>query len=91
VKDKMLVYLKAAAAFVLTVGTNLLINHVDSGDPWPHTWEEWAALVGTTAVVTAGVALPRNKQTVGQVGTALTKGDFTIPDLKDLIGKLESS
>lgn len=85
--DKLREYAKTASGFIFAVLTNLAVNLTTTGTPIPKDLAGWLTLLLTTAVITLGVALPRNKQTVSTISTAVEKGDVSIPELKVVAAK----
>lgn len=73
------VWLKAILAFALSILGSMATSLATQGTPVPQTGAQWLTFVITTVVLTAGVAVPRNKQTQEQVETAVAK-DLTVQD-----------
>lgn len=84
--NTVLYYIKGVAAFLLTVVTNMVVNLQTTGVPYPQNALGWVVLFLTTLLTTAGVVVPRNKQTPKQVETALDK-DLTPTQAKAVVKK----
>lgn len=88
--DKLREYAKTVSGFVLAVLTNMAVNLQVTGTPIPQDLDGWLTLLITSAVVALGIALPRNKQTVKTIDTAIDKGDVTHAQVSRVAAKHEA-
>lgn len=80
-------YIKSAIAFVLALATNLLVTLQTTGTPIPRDALGWLLLILSTVLITAGVAVPRNKQTPATISTAIDKGDVSHAEVKQVLNR----
>lgn len=80
-------YIKSAIAFVLALATNLLVTLQTTGTPIPRDLLGWVLLILSTVLITAGVAVPRNKQTPATIATAIDKGDVSHAEVKQVLNR----
>lgn len=72
------IWIKAVAAFALSILGSMATSLATQGTPVPQDGKQWLTFLITTVVLTAGVAIPRNKQTAKTVATAVQKDLDTV-------------